>query len=101
PQIRNLVLYPAELRDRQCGYKRFHWLSQPFWRYSCAACSGFRDADPIGYAVGEGIVVEVVSRIVEAGRIAIACKDECSRPRDQHVREVFTGHERTKLGIDL
>src|SRR5437764_8457188 len=55
---------------------------------------GFHQSDPIGGADRNDLVVEVVSRVVQAGAIAVADKDESAGTLLEHEREILRAHDR-------
>lgn len=54
----------------------------------------FRYRYEIADAIGNGIVIEVIGRMVKAGRIAIAEEDIGAGTRFQHVGKIFRRHHR-------
>ncbi len=98
PQIRNLVLYPAELRDHwaasiqnECREaKRFS--RRRGRRLQSLGEALFGETYPVGHAVGDRLVVEVVGGVVEACGLAVPDHDVGARPRLQHEGEILPRH---------
>ena len=47
------------------------------------------------------LVVEVVARIVQAGRVAIADEDKGAGTGEQHVGKILAAHHRIEIAKDL
>ncbi len=62
---------------------------------------GLGQAYPIADAVRDHFVVEVISRVVKVGGIAVADEDERARTGLQHEREILTAHGRCYVSIHV
>ena len=58
------------------------------------------DLRPERDAVGDGRVVEVVGRVVDAGRVAVAEEDVGAGPLLQHEGEILRAHQRRDARVD-
>ena len=68
-------------------------------RSSSGKCS-FSQRNPIADPVGDGIIIEIIGRIVQARRIAIAEENKCSGAALQHIGKVLSAHYRRHGCVD-
>src|SRR5690606_26114691 len=97
------MLYPAELRDQprppssaSAGIRQGARLRRP---------SGgerlFGEPHPVADTMRDDLVVEVVGRIAEPGRIAVADEDEGAGPGLQHIGKILAAHDRRRVVDDI
>ena len=102
------VLHPH--RRRLCRPDRRFLSLHPFGRTRCVDRAvvvllprrrGFCQPDPVADAVRDRLVVEIVTRVMKVGRVAVADEDERAGPGLQHEGEILAAHGRRDAGIDV